>query len=81
MLALVGTRHIVHVSRVRVNKKKSAFFHKMFCIIVTKTAIVSLIIVSRDGYDGKQCVYCEVRTESLNIIQMDFVLHSVKDRG
>ena len=53
----------------------------MFCIIVTKTAIVSLIIVSRDGYDGKQCVYCEVRTESLNIIQMDFVLHSVKDRG
>jgi len=52
-----------------------------FLLLLQQTAIKSIIIVSRNGYDGKQCVYCEVRSKSLNMIQMDFVLHSVQDTG
>jgi hypothetical protein len=52
-----------------------------FLLLFQQIAIIYLIIVSRNGYDGKQCVYCEVRTKSLNMIQMDFVLNSVQDTG
>ena len=61
--------------------KKTAFCAQnifVFLLLIQQTAIKYIIIVSRNGYDGKHCVYCKVRTKSLNMIQMDFLLHSVQ---